>query len=117
MKKGRRFLACLSFSAAGKRCLLLLGGSFFRSFEGVDLRIFGLDLDLAMGSNVAQPGGPLASGRRGGGTDFADGSLDNAIAADTILNDVLASIASESTALLGPEGTLGTGKYGLTLHG
>jgi len=98
-------------------CLLFAGSSLLRSFEGVDLCFDTLNLDLTMGREVAEFSRPLAA--RGGSyrADLTDGPIDNALTALAFVDDGLARISRKRATLLRPEGTLGTGKNRLTLHG
>jgi len=98
-------------------CLLLLGRSLFRSFERVDFRLNALNIDFAVGSEVAQAANPFLLGSRSNGADIADGTLNDAFATLTLFYDGLAACTFKDTALFRPKGTLGTGKNSLTLHG
>jgi hypothetical protein len=97
--------------------LLLLGGSFLGGLEGVDFRVYALDFHLAVGSQIAKTAGPLAGRRRSGRADLTDGALGNAITPLTLFDDGLAGVTFENATTFCPEGTLGTGKNRLALHG
>lgn len=70
-----------------------------------------------MGSEVAKALCPLPLGRGVGRANLADGAVYDAFAALAGFYDVLTGITLEDTAVLGPEGTLGTGKDGFAFHG
>ena len=97
--------------------LLLTAGRFLRCLERVDLGFDALEVDLLVGGEVAQATFPLLLGGRGDRANLANRSLDNAIAALAFVDYLLAAVAFKNTTFFGPEGALGTGKNGLTLHG
>jgi hypothetical protein len=94
---------------ATARCLL-------GCFEGVDLDVFGFDLDLDMGGKVAETTHPLHFGSGVGAADTADGAVDNPIAAFTVFDDGLAGAVHKDATLFSPKRTLFAGEYSLTLH-
>jgi hypothetical protein len=114
LKKGRPWRG-LPFVFDDLKQLFFLG-SLFGGLKGIDFLFAGLDFEFLMRREIAQAVSPLPFRRRVGGTDGADGALDDAVAALTFLDDVLAGIAFENAAALGHEGTFGAGKNSFTFH-
>ena len=108
----------LLFDTVSKKLLLLFlcAGCLLGSFEGVDLKVFSLDLNFDVGCKVADTVGPLFSRCGVGAAYLTDGAADDPITAVTVFYDNLTGTFGEYTPAFCHKGTLGTGKYGLTLH-
>jgi hypothetical protein len=99
------------------KCLLFfLASCLFGSFEGIDLEVFGLDLDFYMAGKIADAVEPFLFRCRVCTADLADGAHNNPFTALTIINYHLTRTVREYTSLFPPESTLAAGKNCLTLH-
>jgi len=111
----RRWL--FASSSSGGKILLFPGSrSALGSLEGIDTNIINLGVNFAVCGKIAEPGTPFEFGIGEGGTHFTNAARGNALTALTFFNNHFTAAAFSGAAGFFPEGTLGTGKYGLALH-
>ncbi len=100
-----------------QKLFLLFGtGSFFGSFERVDLGVINLDIDFDVGGKVADSADPFLGRRWISAANLTDRAGHYALAPFTVFGYSLTGTIRKYTPLFPPKGTLGTCKYGLTLH-
>ena len=83
--------------------LFATAGSLFGSLEGVDLEVFNLDLNLDVGSEVADAVGPFFGRCRIGAADLTDGAGDDPFTPFTVFYDGLTGTFGKYTTLVYPK--------------